>query len=349
MDFVFFDELIVVILVCQNPACGKEFSKFLAEFKRSEKLGRLHFCSLSCHAKFRGLGTSKIPANRTTSHLKEIIRRDDFSPFRNHLKVMKKSAKRRGHECSVTLADLKNLWEKQNGICPYTGWDLILLLCTTDYENTAFNIKRASVDRKDCSISYIPSNIQFVAAIANFAKNVFTDDDLISFCEAVYTYKIIGKKYFSDTIYSSDEVHKKFITGVSRDKYSPFRRHHRLAIHRTKTNGKQCTVTLEYLKEIWDNQCGRCVYTGWKLDNPETTNAWSNHKLHPKTASLDRIDSSLGYVFGNVQFVSVIANYAKRDFQEEELLEFCEAVYKYRCGSISSTLQPSENIIDTES
>jgi hypothetical protein len=41
---------------------------------------------------------------------------------------------------------------------------------------------------------------------------------------------------------------------------------------------------------------------------------------------LDRIDSSKGYIFGNVQFVSLMANYAKRDFLEEELLRFCEAV-----------------------
>ena len=52
--------------------------------------------------------------------------------------------------------------------------------------------------------------------------------------------------------------------------------------------------------------------------------------MHPNTASLDRIDSSLGYIPGNVQFVSVIANYAKRDFQEEELFEFCEAVVRNR-------------------
>ncbi|MEO0933680.1 MAG: hypothetical protein AAFY21_07955, partial [Cyanobacteria bacterium J06641_2] len=59
-----------VIVICRNPACAKEFNKSRSEFNRSEKLGRLHFCSLSCHAKYRGLGTSKVKANRTTAHLK---------------------------------------------------------------------------------------------------------------------------------------------------------------------------------------------------------------------------------------------------------------------------------------
>ncbi|BDA67962.1 hypothetical protein RIVM261_025310 [Rivularia sp. IAM M-261] len=71
-------------------------------------------------------------------------------------------------------------------------------------------------------------------------------------------------------------------------------------------------------------------YTGWNLENFATTSLWNNHQLHPRTASLDRIDSKLGYIEGNVQFVSVMANYAKLDFQEAQLLEFCKAVYDYR-------------------
>jgi hypothetical protein len=48
---------------------------------------------------------------------------------------------------------------------------------------------------------------------------------------------------------------------------------------------------------------------------------------------LDRIDPHGGYVPGNVQFVSVIANLGKRDFKQEELLEFCQAVAEYRGGN----------------
>jgi hypothetical protein len=106
--------------------------------------------------------------------------------------------------------------------------------------------------------------------------------------------------------------------------------HLRLARRRIKLNGRECNITLEYLKALWEQQDGRCVYTGWELENLEATSLWDNHKLHPRTASLDRIDSTLGYVPGNVQFVSVMANYAKRDFLESQLLEFCKAVFDYR-------------------
>ncbi len=107
-----------VIVICQNPACGKEFNKSRSEFNRSEKLGRLHFCSKSCFGKFKELANFGDKANKDTSYLRKIVRTDEYSPFRNHLKVMRKSAKHRKHQCSVTLANLKQLWEKQKGICP---------------------------------------------------------------------------------------------------------------------------------------------------------------------------------------------------------------------------------------
>jgi hypothetical protein len=63
--------------------------------------------------KFKGLINFGDKINKDTFYLRDIIRRDDFSPFRYHLKVMRKSAKHRKQECTVTLANLKLLWEKQ--------------------------------------------------------------------------------------------------------------------------------------------------------------------------------------------------------------------------------------------
>ena len=210
----------VVILTCENPACSKEFAKPIAEFKRSVKLGRQHFCSLKCFAQFKDLRNFKDKINISTERLKKGSDRDQFSPFRQHLKIIKKSSKQRNKKYSITLEDLKLL-----------------------------------------------------------------------------------------------------------------RQHLNLARKRVKSHGRDCTINLQYLKELWEKQEGCCPYTGWKLDNPRTTTNWNGYRLHPKRASLDRIDSSVGYVLGNVQFLSVIANYAKSIFLEEELLEFCQAAAEYRRGN----------------
>lgn len=76
------------------------------------------------------------------------------------------------------------------------------------------------------------------------------------------------------------------------------------------------TVTAEYLAALWDKQEGKCALTGIPL---------KMHKGRMRkdlfTASLDRIDSNKGYHEGNVQFVSLFANYAKNKFSEEHFYE----------------------------
>lgn len=50
----------------------------------------------------------------------------------------------------------------------------------------------------------------------------------------------------------------------------------------------------------------------------------------PDRASLDRKDSSKGYTPDNIQFVSMMANYAKNRWNDKELFEFCSAVNSNR-------------------
>ncbi|AFY81773.1 hypothetical protein [Oscillatoria acuminata] len=327
------------IVICENPQCGKEFTKPLAEFKRSEKLGRQHFCCLSCYGKCKGV--AQLKGKRTTAHLKKGGEKDEFSPFRHPLKIIRKSVKQRKIEASVTLQDLKQIWEQQGGICPYTGWDLVLLPCTTDYQYLPLTPNRASVDRIDSSKGYSLDNIQFVAVMANLAKHCFRETELLEFCQAVYqNYQSQGRSI--ENISEGEDNKLEFLVQsnpvmfesrrVSKriDSYSPFRKHLNLARKHAGMKGRECSLTLEDLKQLWERQGGRCVYTGWELENPSTTNGWLRCDRHPRRASLDRIDSTQGYRLGNVQFVSVMANYAKRDFEEEHLWKFCAAVVKYR-------------------
>jgi hypothetical protein len=59
---------------------------------------------------------------------------------------------------------------------------------------------------------------------------------------------------------------------------------------------------------MWENQKGQCAYT--KLPLLATANQFN-------TVSLDRVDSSKGYVVGNVQLVCAAINKMKQDYSEE--------------------------------
>ena len=108
--------------------CGNKFQKPLTEYKRCQRLGRHSYCSRECSAKGAVLTKKSNPhkpaSDKMIEHLKCIWnnKRDEYTPFRYSLRC----ARTRFQEVNITLDDLKELWEKQKGICPYTGFRLIL-------------------------------------------------------------------------------------------------------------------------------------------------------------------------------------------------------------------------------
>lgn len=110
------------------------------------------------------------------------------------------------------------------------------------------------------------------------------------------------------------------------DEYTGFREFMRTI--RVRINeGKKYTDTnidLQYLKELWESQNGRCVYTNVELIQPGFINRTGINKNYQ--ASLDRIDNSVGYYKGNVQFVSVTCNWLKNSLDDVHVQEFFEIV-----------------------
>ena len=87
-------------------------------------------------------------------------------------------------------------------------------------------------------------------------------------------------------------------------------------------------ITLEYLKELWEQQGGLCPFTGWELLLPKGS-SYSGDPGSMYRASIDRLDNSKGYVIGNIRFISVIANYCRNTFTDDQVRLFCESVHKH--------------------
>ena len=83
------------------------------------------------------------------------------------------------------------------------------------------------------------------------------------------------------------------------------------------------TITIE---EAWTQflaQDRRCALTGVRL-------TFGDGVRDPaRTASLDRIDSSKGYVLGNFQWVSKPINRMKWDLRGDDFVSLCRAVADY--------------------
>lgn len=94
---------------------------------------------------------------------------------------------------------------------------------------------------------------------------------------------------------------------------------------RNKSNYRniEFSVTLEYLQSVYDSQNGKCVYSDIELTFPKSA------RDTDFTASLDRIDSSKGYIDGNVQWLDKRVNSMKNDMTEQQFLELCHKISGY--------------------
>lgn len=88
-------------------------------------------------------------------------------------------------------------------------------------------------------------------------------------------------------------------------------------------------VSLEYLSNLYESQNHICAITG-------------RHINSIGEASLDRIDSSKGYIEGNVQWTTYQANVSKHTMTMEELYQFCKDVLNH------ANQQPSQPLTKLE-
>ncbi len=111
------------------------------------------------------------------------------------------------------------------------------------------------------------------------------------------------------------------IQGNRRDEYTPFRYTFRCVKRRFE---KEMNIDLEYLKWLWEEQKGICPYSGLKLVLPEDN--YTKDQDITTRASLDRIDSSKGYIKGNVQWVSTPINYMKSTMSDSQTKHFLKQI-----------------------
>ena len=112
------------------------------------------------------------------------------------------------------------------------------------------------------------------------------------------------------------------IPPVNTYKANPFKYY----IRNCKRRLKDFDLTLEYLEELWNTQQGLCAYT--KI--PLTLNTHSISHDFRISASIDRKDSTKGYIQGNVQFVSTAINYMKSTMTHEQTIEFLHTIFQMR-------------------
>ena len=88
--------------------------------------------------------------------------------------------------------------------------------------------------------------------------------------------------------------------------------------------GLSFNIEIEHVWQLFLEQDRKCSLTGVDLEFRPTTRS---EKLG--TASLDRIDSSMGYDVGNVHWVHKDINRMKWEFSQDRFMELCRLVVEH--------------------
>ena len=99
---------------------------------------------------------------------------------------LQQNAKKRNIKVNITADNLKELYEKQNGICALSGIKMTRdLYLDRESNNHIVNKYNISVDRIDSNKDYDKDNIQLVCAIVNRIKIDLNNKELIEMCKVI--------------------------------------------------------------------------------------------------------------------------------------------------------------------
>lgn len=93
---------------------------------------------------------------------------------------------------------------------------------------------------------------------------------------------------------------------------------------RARKKDIQCNIDLQYLHELQNTQKGLCALSGIPM-----TYYFDSGRV-PTNVSVDRINSNLGYIKGNLQLVCMAVNQMKSDLTIEQLKYFCKSILEYK-------------------
>lgn len=83
------------------------------------------------------------------------------------------------------------------------------------------------------------------------------------------------------------------------------------------------SITIEDMWNTFLKQNGKCALSGEPI-------YFGSRYGDEQTASIDRIDSKLGYTIDNIQWVHKNVNLMKQNLSEDVFLEICKQIVKYK-------------------
>lgn len=95
-------------------------------------------------------------------------------------------------------------------------------------------------------------------------------------------------------------------------------------------SSKEFSITIEDMWNQFLSQGKKCALTGLEIGFDGTSKERKRKETSKSTASLDRIDSTKGYVKGNIQWIHKDVNIMKNDLDVNQFIEYCSLIHEYQ-------------------
>jgi hypothetical protein len=101
------------------------------------------------------------------------------------------------------------------------------------------------------------------------------------------------------------------------------------------------SISIEYIWNLFLLQNRRCALSGRKL-------VFAKNQNEEQTASLDLIDSSIGYIEGNVQWLHKDVNMCKQSLSQEDFIAMCIEVASHKKNNMPTSTAKKQPVLETE-
>lgn len=211
-------------------------------------------------------------------------------------------------DLKVNKKYINSLLVNQNNKCSLTG---VYIRFHDLTKKPTFGINVASLDRINPTKGYIKGNVHWVCSKINKIKSNF---DINYF---KYLCKCITENYKNINYIKLDTLPNKNLSNTKWNKIKTDAQKRNL----------EMSITKEYALSVFMNQGGICALSGQILSFPKSE--YTRQKFADGTASLDRIDSSKGYIEGNIQWIHKDIQRMKWNFSDDELYNLCTMITNY--------------------
>lgn len=205
----------------------------------------------------------------------------------NAAKNRSKILKNERAEFDLTLDDLKDIYERQNGLCYYSTIQM-------KFEGEF----KMSLERLDNDMGYIKTNVVLCCTEFNCASK-WSFDKILEMLE--FLDLNIKENYIDFGDVHSNSKKKYYESPRCKLKTLCTSAKHRVAKKEKIGRHLEYDIDFEFLVELYNKQKGLCAYSGMPMQ-------FGNYKTTDWVISLERIDVTIGYVKDNVCFICIEFN-----------------------------------------